>query len=87
MVSNSICTPSRATILTGQYSHRNGITTLGKGLDPEYNNIPKELIQYPLMRMFGAKESLAIKLIISSNGQFEETDHSNNNVLYDADFS
>ena len=25
---NSICTPSRATIMTGQYSHRNGIRTL-----------------------------------------------------------
>jgi arylsulfatase A-like enzyme len=25
---NSICTPSRATIITGQYSHRNGVTTL-----------------------------------------------------------
>ena len=43
LVSNSICTPSRATILTGQYSHRNGITTLGKGLSPAYNNIAKEL--------------------------------------------
>lgn len=41
LVSNSICTPSRATILTGQYSHVNGITTLGAGLSPEYNNIAK----------------------------------------------
>jgi arylsulfatase A-like enzyme len=43
LVSNSICTPSRATILTGQYSHINGVTTLGNGLAPEYNNIAKEL--------------------------------------------
>lgn len=42
LVSNSICTPSRATILTGQYSHVNGITTLGAGLSPDYNNIAKE---------------------------------------------
>ncbi|MBB4078004.1 arylsulfatase A-like enzyme [Lewinella aquimaris] len=43
LVSNSICTPSRATILTGQYSHVNGVTTLGAGLAPQYNNIAKEL--------------------------------------------
>lgn len=43
LVSNSICTPSRATILTGQYSHINGVTTLGAGLSPEHNNIAKEL--------------------------------------------
>lgn len=43
LVSNSICTPSRATILTGQYSHVNGVITLGAGLSPEYNNIAKEL--------------------------------------------
>jgi len=43
LVSNSICTPSRASILTGQYSHVNGVTTLGAGLSPEYNKIAKEL--------------------------------------------
>lgn len=43
LVSNSICTPSRASILTGQYSHINGVTTLGAGLSPAYNNIAKEL--------------------------------------------
>ncbi len=31
---NSICTPSRATILTGQYSHRNGVYTLSDTLNP-----------------------------------------------------
>ena len=43
LVSNSICTPSRASILTGQYSHVNGVITLGAGLSPLYNNIAKEL--------------------------------------------
>ena len=41
LVSNSICTPSRATILTGQYSHVNGVKTLGGALHPEQDNIAK----------------------------------------------
>lgn len=43
LVSNSICTPSRATILTGQYSHVNGVKILNAGLAPSYNNIAKEM--------------------------------------------
>jgi arylsulfatase A-like enzyme len=43
LVSNSICVPSRATILTGQYSHVNGVKTLSDGLVPEWENIAKEL--------------------------------------------
>ncbi|MFY0653450.1 MAG: sulfatase [Cyclobacteriaceae bacterium] len=43
LVSNSICTPSRATILTGQYSHVNGVTTLGGRFGPEHNNVAKVL--------------------------------------------
>ncbi len=42
---NSICTPSRATILTGQYSHVNGVTTLGKTLDRDRQNVAKLLQQ------------------------------------------
>jgi arylsulfatase A-like enzyme len=43
LVSNSICTPSRATILTGQYSHVNGVKTLGAGFTPEHYHIAKLL--------------------------------------------
>ena len=40
---NSICVPSRATILTGQYSHVNGATTLGGNLAPSQDNVAKRL--------------------------------------------
>jgi len=32
---NSICTPARATLMTGQYSHTNGVTTLHGRVKPE----------------------------------------------------
>jgi len=44
LVSNSISVPSRATILTGQYSHVNGVKTLGYELPPENYNMAE---QYP----------------------------------------
>lgn len=34
-VTNSICTPSRGAILTGQYSHKNGVYTLADSMDPK----------------------------------------------------
>ncbi len=40
---NSICTPSRASILTGQYSHRNGVYTLSEALEPDSMNIARVL--------------------------------------------
>ncbi len=40
---NSICAPSRATILTGQHSHRNGVRTLRDTLSTELNTFPKIL--------------------------------------------
>ena len=40
---NSICTPSRATILTGQYSHRNGVYDLYDSLPGEKNYLPREM--------------------------------------------
>ncbi len=39
LVTNSICTPSRAAILTGQYSHKNGVYTLADPIDPKRPHI------------------------------------------------
>ena len=40
---NSICTPSRATILTGQYGHLNGVRTLDDTLSTARENVGKVL--------------------------------------------
>lgn len=40
---NSICTPSRATLMTGQYSHTNGIRTLNGSLPAEKQTLPTEM--------------------------------------------
>ncbi len=40
---NSICTPSRACIMTGQYSHINGIHDLGGKLDPTKHTLAIEM--------------------------------------------
>ena len=41
--SNSICTPSRAVIMTGLYSHKNGVKTLDDDFDNDRENIAKIL--------------------------------------------
>ncbi|WP_268935223.1 sulfatase family protein [Pararhizobium mangrovi] len=42
-VTNSICTPSRASILTGTYNHVNGVTTLDTHIDNRWPNVAKHL--------------------------------------------
>lgn len=40
-VTNSISTPSRGAVITGQYSHKNGVYTLSDKLNPEHPNVAK----------------------------------------------
>ncbi|GAA5843772.1 hypothetical protein JCM11251_006803 [Rhodosporidiobolus azoricus] len=42
-VTNSICTPSRATILCGTHNHVNGVTTLDSTIDKNLPNVAKQL--------------------------------------------
>lgn len=49
---NSICTPSRATILTGQYSHKNGVRTLNGSIAEPQQHLPH------LMRQAGYETAI-----------------------------
>ncbi len=55
MVTNSICTPSRASILTGQYSHKNGVYCVGDNIDPKREHIAH------LLRRLGYQTALVGK--------------------------
>ena len=52
---NSICTPSRATILTGTYNHINGVTTLSTHMDGRLLTYPKLMQQQGYQTAFVGK--------------------------------
>ena len=58
---NSICVPSRATIMTGQYSHTNGITTLNGSLEPERQHLAR------LMKEAGYENGFEVSMIAPNN--------------------
>ncbi len=62
LVTNSICTPCRAAILTGQYSHKNGVYTLGDNIDPSRIHIGH------LLRALGYQTAIVGKWHLSNDG-------------------
>jgi arylsulfatase A-like enzyme len=60
-VTNSICGPSRATVLTGQYGHLNGVMTNAEPLHPDHTTFPR------LLREGGYETSLFGKWHLRSN--------------------
>jgi arylsulfatase A-like enzyme len=62
---NSICVPSRATILTGQYSQTNGALDLGGRLEPERQYLPR------LMKQAGYETAMVGKWHLKDEPAFD----------------
>ncbi len=73
--SNSICTPSRATILTGTYNHVNDVTTLASKMDGRLLTFPK------LLRKQGYQTAIIGKWHLGHGGIHDPTGFDYWNVL------
>ncbi len=74
---NSICTPSRATILTGLYNHENGVRTLADRLDGRMLNFPQ------LLRAVGYQTAIIGKWHLGQGRAWDPTGFDYWNVLPD----
>ncbi|MEI6579616.1 MAG: sulfatase, partial [Eubacteriales bacterium] len=72
---NSICAPSRATILTGKYNHLNGVRTLDESMDGRQQTFPK------LIQQSGYQTAMIGKWHLGHGGNFDPTGFDYWNVL------
>lgn len=74
---NSICAPSRAAIMTGQYNHMNGVKTLGDGFDGRKPNVQK------IMQDNGYQTAIIGKWHLGHGGNNDPTGFDYWNILPD----